>query len=96
MFFYLISPTISGLLRLAMREAPATSGGAFCAACSCGPDRPASFTPSALPRRHPVPGTAQVEVRTPVFIVGHARSGTTLRHRLMSEDHERFQFIHDV
>ncbi|MEO6027282.1 MAG: sulfotransferase, partial [Candidatus Binatia bacterium] len=36
------------------------------------------------------PGLRKVEVRTPVFIVGHARSGTTLLHRLMSEDEERF------
>jgi hypothetical protein len=36
------------------------------------------------------PGLRKVEVRTPVFIVGHARSGTTLLHRLMSEDQERF------
>jgi len=32
-------------------------------------------------------------VRTPVFIVGHARSGTTLMHRLMSEDADRFSFF---
>ncbi|HET9062699.1 MAG TPA: sulfotransferase, partial [Candidatus Binatia bacterium] len=31
-----------------------------------------------------------VEPRRPVFIVGHARSGTTLLHRLMSGDSERF------
>ena len=37
-----------------------------------------------------VPGLRRTEIRTPVFIVGHARSGTTLLHRLMSEDHERF------
>ncbi len=36
------------------------------------------------------PGLRKVEVRTPVFIVGHARSGTTLLHRLMSEDEARF------
>lgn len=36
------------------------------------------------------PGLRKVEVRTPVFVVGHARSGTTLLHRLMSEDRERF------
>jgi hypothetical protein len=36
------------------------------------------------------PGLRRVEVRTPVFIVGHARSGTTLLHRLMSEDRGRF------
>jgi hypothetical protein len=37
-----------------------------------------------------VPGLRKVRVKTPVFIVGHARSGTTLLHRLMSEDRERF------
>ncbi len=36
------------------------------------------------------PGLARVEVREPVFMVGHARSGTTLTHRLMSQDEGRF------
>jgi hypothetical protein len=36
------------------------------------------------------PGFLRVEPRRPVFIVGHARSGTTLLHRLMSDDRERF------
>jgi len=36
------------------------------------------------------PGLSKVEVRTPVFVVGHARSGTTLVHRLMSKDQGRF------
>ena len=36
------------------------------------------------------PGLRTVEVRTPVFMVGHARSGTTLLHRLMNKDGERF------
>jgi hypothetical protein len=39
------------------------------------------------------PGLARVEVRTPVFIVGHARSGTTLFHRLMTQDGERFSYF---
>ncbi len=39
------------------------------------------------------PGLRAVTVRTPVFIVGHARSGTTLLHRLMSKDGERFSFF---
>lgn len=36
------------------------------------------------------PGLHRVDVRRPVFMVGHARSGTTLLHRLMSRDAERF------
>jgi hypothetical protein len=36
------------------------------------------------------PGLRRVTVRDPVFLVGHARSGTTLLHRLMSRDGERF------
>lgn len=36
------------------------------------------------------PGLRKVEVRRPVFVVGHARSGTTLVHRLMSRDEGRF------
>jgi len=36
------------------------------------------------------PGLHRVRVTTPVFVLGHARSGTTLVHRLMSRDGERF------
>ena len=36
------------------------------------------------------PGLRRVQVRAPVFLVGHARSGTTLLHRLMSRDADRF------
>jgi hypothetical protein len=36
------------------------------------------------------PGLHRIRVREPVFLVGHARSGTTLLHRLMSRDAERF------
>ena len=36
------------------------------------------------------PGLWKVEVKAPVFMVGHARSGTTLTHRLMSKDAGRF------
>jgi hypothetical protein len=33
------------------------------------------------------------QVEKPVFIIGHARSGTTLLHRLMSADGERFSYF---
>ncbi len=36
------------------------------------------------------PALWRVEVKKPVFVVGHARSGTTLVHRLMSRDEGRF------
>ena len=36
------------------------------------------------------PGLHKIEVESPVFVLGHARSGTTLVHRLMSEDEGRF------
>ena len=36
------------------------------------------------------PGLWRTKIRTPVFVVGHARSGTTLAHRLMSKDGDRF------
>lgn len=36
------------------------------------------------------PDLKNVEVREPVFMVGHARSGTTLTHRLLSKDEGRF------
>lgn len=36
------------------------------------------------------PGLRNIELRTPIFMVGHARSGTTLTHRLLSADEGRF------
>ena len=36
------------------------------------------------------PGLWRTKISKPVFIVGHARSGTTLTHRLMSKDEGRF------
>jgi hypothetical protein len=36
------------------------------------------------------PSLRRQQVRAPVFVIGHARSGTTLLHRLLSEDRERF------
>ncbi len=36
------------------------------------------------------PGLWKTEVREPVFVVGHARSGTTLVHRLLGQDEGRF------
>jgi len=36
------------------------------------------------------PDLKRVEVRAPIFMVGHARSGTTLTHRLLSGDSGRF------
>lgn len=39
------------------------------------------------------PGLWRQRVVAPVFIVGHARSGTTLMHRLMAADGERFSYF---
>lgn len=39
------------------------------------------------------PGFRRVEVREPVFIVGHSRSGTSLLHKLMCADGERFSWF---
>jgi hypothetical protein len=36
------------------------------------------------------PGLWRTQIKEPVFILGHARSGTTLTHRLMSQDDGRF------
>ena len=36
------------------------------------------------------PGWRKVQVRRPVFIIAHPRSGTTLTHRLMLQDPDRF------
>ena len=40
------------------------------------------------------PALWRQQVKAPVFIVGHARSGTTLMHRLMAADGERFSYFH--
>lgn len=39
------------------------------------------------------PSLRRVRIEKPVFIVGHARSGTTLLHRLMVSDAEQFNFF---
>ena len=39
------------------------------------------------------PGLRGAEVRAPIFMIGHARSGTTLTHRLMSLDQGRFSYF---
>jgi hypothetical protein len=39
------------------------------------------------------PGHRKLKARSPVFIIGHARSGTSLMHRLMSRDGERFSYF---
>ena len=39
------------------------------------------------------PGLWRQQVTQPVFIIGHARSGTTLMHRLMSADGDRFSYF---
>jgi len=39
------------------------------------------------------PSLHRVRIEKPVFVVGHARSGTTLIHRLMVSDTERFNFF---
>ena len=39
------------------------------------------------------PGLWRTQVKTPVFIIGHARSGTTLAHRLMGADDNVFVIV---
>ena len=39
------------------------------------------------------PGLWRVRIGAPLFIVGHARSGITLLHRILAEDRERFSFF---
>jgi len=39
------------------------------------------------------PGLRRVEIKQPVFILGHARSGTTLLHRLLVSDPDRFSYF---
>ena len=39
------------------------------------------------------PGLWKIEVRQPVFMVGHARSGTTLLHRILARDVDRFSYF---
>ncbi len=39
------------------------------------------------------PGFRRIRVRAPIFIIGHARSGTTLMHRLMTADRRMSWFM---
>ena len=39
------------------------------------------------------PGLWKIRVQQPVFLVGHARSGTTLLHRILAKDTERFSYF---
>jgi hypothetical protein len=39
------------------------------------------------------PRLRQIEMKNPIFMVGHARSGTTLAHRLLSQDEGRFSSL---
>jgi hypothetical protein len=39
------------------------------------------------------PGFQKVEIRDPIFIIGHARSGTSLLHRLLCADRGRFSWF---
>lgn len=39
------------------------------------------------------PELRKLEVKAPIFMVGHARSGTTLTHRLLSQDSGRFSSL---
>ena len=39
------------------------------------------------------PRLRRIEVKNPIFMVGYARSGTTLTHRLMSKDEGRFSYF---
>ena len=39
------------------------------------------------------PGMHRVKVRAPLFIIGHARSGTSLMHRLMTRDEASFVYF---
>ena len=39
------------------------------------------------------PALWRTQVKTPVFIIGHARSGTTLAHRLLSADGDTFSYF---
>jgi hypothetical protein len=39
------------------------------------------------------PGFRRVEIHDPIFIIGHPRSGTSLLHRIMSEDTDQFSWF---
>jgi hypothetical protein len=91
MFFYFDFGTWARMLRLAFREPQPRQRAWLLMRLLVWVPGVASFHAVCFfldgllfPRLH------RVEVRAPVFLVGHARSGTTLLHRLMTLDGERF------
>ena len=91
MIFYFDFPTYFKLLRLASREKnPKNRRGLFFTLLVTVPVVSTFHAICFFLDPILFPGLRRTEVRTPVFIVGHARSGTTLLHRLMSRDSERF------
>jgi omega-hydroxy-beta-dihydromenaquinone-9 sulfotransferase len=90
MIFYFDFATYFRLLRLALREAPASRRRLLFRLLVHVPVVALFHTICFFLDGILFLGLRKVEVRSPVFIVGHARSGTTLLHRLMNEDGERF------
>lgn len=89
--FYFDFPMYFRMLRLAWREPNAQSRRRLLARLLVKLPAIALFHAACF-ALDPIlfPGLRRTAVRTPVFIIGHARSGTTLLHRLMAADGERF------
>jgi hypothetical protein len=90
MFFYFDFRTWFTMLRLAAREPnPRQRRGLMKLLLLIVPLRALVHTVFFFLDGLLFPGLWRVQVRAPVFVVGHARSGTTLAHRLLCGD-ERF------
>lgn len=82
------------MLRLAWRERSPRARLYYLAVLGLGVPIAASFHALCF-ALDPIlfPSLRKTEVRDPVFIIGHGRSGTTLTFRLISQDEDRFSYF---
>ena len=79
------------MLRLAWNEPNRQVRRYYLSCCSSRCRSSRASTPSASSSTGcSFPGSVENPIERPVFVVGHARSGTTFVHRLMSQDEDRF------
>jgi hypothetical protein len=89
--FFFDFRTYALMIRLALAERPAKSRRRFVVFLAVAIPLVAAVNAICMLLDYLLfPAFVRAPIRAPVFIVGHARSGTTLLHQLLSRDSERF------